>query len=73
MADGTGPTDDSFLIEEITGETAQVARTLIEMGACEDCAIEAATDVVISMLAAEAPRVLAAYRKAIVARLAAAN
>lgn len=53
------------IVEQVNEEIAQVACVLIEMGACEDCAIEAAFDVVIRTLAAEAPRVLAVYRDAL--------
>ncbi|WP_433233797.1 hypothetical protein [Actinomadura nitritigenes] len=67
--DATGGT----ITEEITGEIARVARTLIEMGACEDCAIEAATDVVLTMLAVEAPTVLAAFRNEIARQSALAS
>lgn len=63
MADLSGSQNE--IVEQVNEEIAQVACALISMGACECCAIEAAIDVVITTLAAEAPRVLALYRDAL--------
>lgn len=63
--------DTSRIVEQVNEEIAQVACVLMEMGACQDCAIEAAFDAVITSLALEAPRVLAVYRDALQRALAA--
>lgn len=70
MADRNGR--DGGIVEQVNEEIAQVANALMAMGACEDCAIEAAIDVVMTTLAIEAPRVLRAYRDAIGRALTAA-
>lgn len=64
---------NTHIIEQVNEEIAQVATVLIQMGACQECAIEAAFDAVMKTLAANAPRVLALYRDALAKALAAAN
>ncbi|TDB76793.1 hypothetical protein E1264_38050 [Actinomadura sp. KC216] len=60
---------ENEIIEQVSAEIVNLARALIDLiGLPEDAALDLAVDMVLSELAAHAPRVLCAYRRAMVAQ-----